>query len=93
MVSGTIGENHLFDYFVAGKMLAAKIKGIEKKAFCFSFGQMKCNSKSGYCRAKRWILGVFNLGKSLFGDISRIISFGILHPFFCDKIAQIVTEI
>ena len=31
MVSGTIGENHLFDFFVAGKMLAAKIKGIEKK--------------------------------------------------------------
>jgi len=25
-------EIHLFDSFVAGKMLAAKIKGIEKKA-------------------------------------------------------------
>ena len=31
MVSGVIMEIHLFDSFVAGKMLAAKIKGIEKK--------------------------------------------------------------
>ena len=32
MVSRVIMEIHLFDSFVAGKMLAAKIKGIEKKA-------------------------------------------------------------
>ena len=31
MVSGTIREIYLCDFFVAGKMLAAKIKRIEKK--------------------------------------------------------------
>ena len=53
---------------------------------------MKCYGKSSYRGAKRRILRVFDLGKSLFGNIGCIISFRVFHPFFCDQLAQIVPE-